>query len=115
MDLDLKIENIKPKRKELFNFKNKKSQEEFKKITSNTLELSNCFKNVLPLSKQVNNWLQTLNSYARQAFKKIRIQPSKMKPIKKELAKLIDKRNSILKVNENNNILEALEYKIADK
>ena len=114
MDLDLKIENIKPKRKELFNFKNKKCQEEFKKITSNTLELSNCFKNVLPLSKQVNNWLQTLNSYARQAFKKIRIQPSKMKPIKKELAKLIDERNSILKINENRDILEALEYKIAE-
>ena len=55
-----------------------------------------------------------MNSYARQAFKKIRIQPLKIKPIKKELAKLIDERNSILKVNKDQDILEALEYKIAD-
>ena len=114
MDLDLKIEHSKPKREEFFNFKNTKGQEIFKKITSNTSDFSKCFQNESLLSKQINNWLQVLQSYSRKAFKKIRIKPLRTKPVNKELADLIDKRNKIAKSNENEDLLEAMNCKISD-
>ena len=114
MDLDLKIENFKPKREEFFNFKDTKGQEIFKRITSSTSDFSKCFQNESLLSKQINNWLQVLQSYSRKAFKKIRLKPMRTKPIKKELADLIDKRNKVVKSDENKDTLEALNCKIAD-
>ena len=41
MDVDLKLSFVKPERRELWNFKNKESQEKFKILTSETNELSN--------------------------------------------------------------------------
>ena len=114
MDLELKIENLKIEREELFNFKNIKGQETFQQITSNTTDFSKCFQNGLPLSKQINNWLQVLNAYSRRAFKKIRIKPIKPKQMNKELVKLIDIRNAIVKCNEKRDLLEAVNSKIAN-
>ena len=80
-------------------------------MTSNTSEFSKCFQNMLPLSKQINNWLRVLSSYSSKAFKKIRIKSPKTKGVTKELVTLIDKRNRVDKDNER----EALDNKIADK
>ena len=55
IDVDLKLSFDKPERRELWNFKNKEAQEKFKILTSETDELSNCFKNDQSLIKQVEN------------------------------------------------------------
>ena len=110
MDLELKIENIKPGREEFYNFKNKKGQILFKRMTSNTSDFTECFKNMLPLSAQINNWLQVLDTYSRKSFKKIRIKSRSMKPISKKIATLIDTRNG----EKIENVREALEKKVAD-
>ena len=52
MDLDLKIETEKPERRELWNFKNKEAQNNFKAQTTNTKDFSECFSNKLPVLDQ---------------------------------------------------------------
>ena len=47
MDLDLKICTEEPKRKVMWNFKNKDAQKKFKIMTSKTNQLSECFQNQL--------------------------------------------------------------------
>ena len=42
MDLDLKVISEKPERREIMNFKDKDGQATFRKITSETNELTNC-------------------------------------------------------------------------
>ena len=73
MDLALEIITEKPKRTEIWNFKNHEDQETFKLLTSETNEFSNCFQNELPVLKQFEDWKNTLNRYIRKAFKKVRI------------------------------------------
>ena len=48
IDLDLKIENLKPTRDVFFNFKNKEGLKTFKNITSDTTEFSDCFESTEP-------------------------------------------------------------------
>ena len=43
MDLDLKFVAEKPKREEIYNFKNKDAQEKFQKLSSKTKNFSNIF------------------------------------------------------------------------
>ena len=71
MDLAIEIITEKPKRTEIWNFKNKKNQETFKKLTSETNEFSFCFQNELPVLEQFENWRNTLNKYLRKASKKV--------------------------------------------
>ena len=49
MDLNLQFKTEKPQRRVIFNFKNEKSQEIFRNITSNTKQFSECFKDDLPV------------------------------------------------------------------
>ena len=53
LDLDLKIKHEKLIRKEISNFKDKKTQAEFKKITSITQDFINFFKKEPPVDKQI--------------------------------------------------------------
>ena len=55
MDLNLKILAAKPLRREIWNFKNKQSQEKFKQETSKTRDFTNCFQNDLDVEKQEKN------------------------------------------------------------
>ena len=71
MDVNLQIIPLKPGRKEIYNFKNKESQDMFKEITTNTQKFSECFNNDLPILKQVENWRNVLKSHCQRAFKKI--------------------------------------------
>ena len=89
MDLDLKIESVKPERTELFNFKNNDDQIKFKQLTSETSEFSQCFENNLNLFEQIANWQNVLNSYCSKAFKKIRIKNKNVIPINKQISELI--------------------------
>ena len=101
LDLNLKVKSEKPERKEVYDFKNNKSQELFKKLTSETNKVTNCFSNLLPLSLQVKRWRETLETYCKRSFRKIRIRKRKVKPLKSKLMKLINFRNELVK-NESN-------------
>ena len=106
MDLDLEVVSCKPERREIFNFKETEGQNRFKELTSKTNEFSACFENNLPLQQQIIRWQATLKSYCKKAFKKIRIKKNDMKPVKYEIATLIDKRNALI-----DNTVNSLEEK----
>ena len=110
MDCDLEIINEKPERLEILDFKNKEAQGNFKNLTSNTKDFTNCFptKNV-PLIKQVENWRQILKAYCNKSFKKIRIKKMKLKPINKKISKFIDERSKLLTLDETPEIKHKIE------
>ena len=103
MDVDLKAISEKPVRKEVWNLKNKKSQETFRKLTSETVEFSKCFESKLPIMTQINQWRMVLNRTIQKAFKKIRIKKGKSTWVSSEISNLIDRRNKLLKDQEKSN------------
>ena len=56
LDILLNKNNIKPKREEIFNLRNKVCQEAFRKETENNQDLINCFQSKLPVEKQFIKW-----------------------------------------------------------
>ena len=118
MDLNLHFVSEKPERKEIFNFKDKKSQVIFKNITSNTNLFSKCFENNLPLEKQVENWRQVLQSHCQMAFKKIRITKKKrLKALNPKIVNLISQRNELKRNSdgyENERKVEEIEEAISN-
>ena len=80
LDIDLNILNEKPVRRELYNFKDKVAQENFKSATSETKDFTSCFLNDLPLINQVEDWRKVLNLHCRKSFKKIRIKKKSTQP-----------------------------------
>ena len=98
LDMDLEITKEKPERQEIFNFKDKKSQEEFKINTTETNEFTACFNGEKSLSDKIENWRKVLISHCTKAFKKIRIRDKKMKPLNKKIVCLINKRNYLKKM-----------------
>ena len=56
LEVNLQFSNLKPERIEIFQFKNRNSQLEFKQLTTNTTDFSNCFKNELEFEDQANQW-----------------------------------------------------------
>ena len=96
MDVDLKIIAAKPVRREIWNFKEKESQETFKRATSETNNFTNCFKNDLNLETQVEKWKKLLLSTCNKSFKKVRVTRSKpTKNLPPKVSELIDIRNKI--------------------
>ena len=93
MDLDLEIENIKTKRKEIFNFKNEKGKKKFKELTSKTDKFTNCFQTNAPLHIQIENWRELLRSACCESFPKIRIRKRKNVRTNAEVSRLIKLRN----------------------
>ena len=110
LDIDLQLITKKPVRREIYNFKDKESQCVFENITSNTQEFSNCFKNNLPLTVQIENWRKTLDSHCQLAFKKIRIDKKRqLKPLKPEMTVLINQRNQLKKNSEDRECITNLQ------
>ena len=98
MDLALEIITEKPKRTEIWNFKNHEDQETFKLLTSETNEFSNCFQNELPVLKQFEDWKNTLNRYIRKAFKKVRIKKrSKNLDVPSKIQSYMNLRNQLFR------------------
>ena len=97
LDLDIRIEPVKPERVEIFNFREEESKSKFKTLTSETDDFTQCFENDEPLLNQIEQWEQVLKMYCCQSFKKIRIRKKNSKPLKQPLKVLIDKRNILLK------------------
>jgi hypothetical protein len=73
--LDLKISFSKPvkERVEIYNLKNKECQQIFGEVTSNSLNLSECFSNGNSLKNQVELWKMRFTSAIKKSFKRIRI------------------------------------------
>ena len=107
MDMDIEIESEKPERIEMYNFKNTEAQMKFLELTSETNEFTKCFENKMPVLKQVDKWLEMLNSYCAKSFKKIRIRSKNVKPLKAPLVKLINQRNVL--INRNEGIVNTIE------
>ena len=102
MDVKLEVTSEKPKRQEVFNFKDSEAQEKFRKLTTETKEFSSCFmnndKNVL---NQVEKWRKVLKTFCHKAFKKVRItKKSFVKPIKPSLSALINQRNNLTQIKD---------------
>ena len=93
MDLKLELDNAKPKREEIFNFKNKKGQEKFKQLTSETEKFTKCFQTNTPFMIQIENWRELLRSACIESFPKIRIKKRKNVKINFQVSKLIKLRN----------------------
>ena len=70
MDLDLKIVREKPNRRELFNFRNLKAQEVFKRHTSETQEFTRCFENELPVLEQITLWQKVWKQFVQNHLEK---------------------------------------------
>ena len=115
IDIDLKVIVEKPKRNEIWNFKSKEGQEKFKTLTSETNDLSNCFKNNLPVQKQIENWWTVFQSNVSNAFQKIRItKKRRVKAPPPKLSKLIDTRNELLNYSNCEQELEMLNQNISN-
>ena len=100
VDIDLRIESIKPERKEIYDLKNEEGQFIFKKVTSETDEFSKCFKNNSSLLEQIEEWQKVLKLSLRKSFRKIRIKKKKFIPLRKDMLKLINERNELLNSEE---------------
>ena len=115
LDINLKFTSEKPERIEIFNFKDIESQNIFRKLTSDTKEFTNCFLDSSPLKLQVEKWREVLNSYCKKAFKKIRIKKKRIKPIKHEIASLIDERNWLVNNAGDQDKINSVDIDIAQK
>ena len=115
MDVNLKIVSEKPRRKILWNFKNKSAQSRFKKLTSETTDFSACFDNNLSVFEQINKWREVFNLNVSSAFKRIRITKTpKIKLFPSKISELIDKRNKLSKSEENVKELSKLDEEISN-
>ena len=76
LDLDLRIEKPKIQRKIVFNYKDEKSLLKFKKITSDSNDLSKCLSNDMPLPQQIRKWSKQLKKSIYSCFKKVRLRKS---------------------------------------
>ena len=94
LDVNLKFSNVKPERIEIFQFKNKNSQAEFKKLTSNTTDFSSCFANDLAFEDQAKNWKKVLKDYFFKSFKKVRV-TNKQKVKNSEINNLLNRRKKL--------------------
>ena len=73
LDILLNKKNIKPKREEIYNLRNKVCQEVFRKETENNQDLLKCFTSKLPLEKQFIKWKRIFDHIISKCFRKIRI------------------------------------------
>ena len=86
IDLNLKIVTEKPKRVEVWNFKNHGAQAKFQIQTSETNDFSSCFEDNLPILKPIKNWRDVFETHCRNSFKKILI--TKKKKAKRSPARI---------------------------
>ena len=66
--LNIQLEPVKPTRVEMYNFKDKKCQEQFFHVTSKNNKLLECFENKSYPSKQVEEWKKQFTLCYQQVF-----------------------------------------------
>ena len=116
--LNLQFSRLRNERIEIFQFRNKESQQLFKTLTSNTSDFTNCFNNELSFEEQSTRWREVLDGFFHKAFKKIRI-TNKQSTKHTEINFLMEKRRKFKKkdsLNEKEEVeLSKLEETIAEK
>ena len=111
LDVSIQFRFKKPERQQMFNFKNKEAQENFKNETNINEDLLKCFENELPLGVQSKKWLKSFNSILHKCFRKIRI--CKKKNINDDSEKSLIRERIELKKDINSSIItEELKQKI---
>ena len=70
LELNLVLQKNKPERLEIFKFSDESSQANFKFLTSNTEDFTNCFENDLDFESQIRLWRKTFKDYLHKSFKK---------------------------------------------
>ena len=73
MNVNLEFMKQKTDRRIIFNYKNIKSFEQFKKVTSKTNKFSNCFLTNEPFSKQEKIWSRLFNGAIHKCFERVRV------------------------------------------
>ena len=63
MDVNIEFKSEKPEREEIFDYKNKESQEKFKALTTQTNEFTRCFESNKHLEIQIDDWMKTLRKF----------------------------------------------------
>ena len=120
MDLNIEMEIMKPEKREILDFKNKKGQEKFKKITSEEGKFIGCFNTNAPLKIQIENWREILRASCYESFPKIKINKKKKIKVSQEISKLIKLKNMIItnnrKMEENHELhqIQNINKKISD-
>ena len=115
MDANLKIATEKPKRKFMWNFKNKSAQEKFKKLTSESNYFSDCFNDELSVIEQIDKWRTIFNQSVQNAFSRIRIRKRrKRKTISPVVSSLINERNRLFQNGKDIAKLEDLDEEISN-
>ena len=69
--------NLKPKRQEMYNLKNKDCQDIFNEITDQGTFLSEIFDNIKDINEATNEFIKRLNKVIKKSFVKIRITDKK--------------------------------------
>ena len=72
-ELNLKVEEPKPERVTVFDWKNDDSWKMFKKMTSIKGKYTKIFQSSKPFNKQVNEWEKMLKKTIHLCFKKVRL------------------------------------------
>ena len=110
MDLNVKIKKEKPIRKHVFNFKHYESQQYFKKITSETLLFTECFRNDTDIMEQIKNWQTTLFKFIGKSFKVSRVRKKK-----KTNQKIAHKMNVRYQIKQNNESTKDIDKEIFEE
>ena len=108
VQFQLKTEPEKLERKVMFNYKDEEALSHFKNVTTNTNELSDCFRNEESLDKQAKKWIKTLKSFLNRVFKKVRISNRKKNKRDDEMEVLLNRRKEAIEIGDeqNQDILE---------
>ena len=113
LDMDFYMENIKAKREEVFNLRNKPCQEAFFIQTENNKELLNCFKNDLPFSIQSLKWKKEFINILHKCFRKIRIVKKKsVLQTEKLLKERVKLKKELKLVTGDDNLMNKIKEKI---
>ena len=106
MKVSLMVQPEKPQKIEILNFRNINSQLKCRENTTKTSDFSDCFKSKMPFSKQIQNWKHMLDKHCKKAFPIIRIRKKNIQRSKSNA--LIDKRNTLLRNNVEDNSSQEL-------
>ena len=100
INLDFKIFPTQQTRVVMYNFKNERGKEIFKRSTTDTSDFTNIFESKSSLQDQCQNWKNMLETHCKKSFPKIRIRSQKIRQSKADI--MIKERNIIKKKHDDN-------------
>ena len=77
LDLKINCENLKKRRNEMLNLRNRANQEAFCEETQTNQELLNCFDGSISFEKKSKKWKRNIDDILKKCFQKVRIVKNK--------------------------------------